>query len=112
MKKLFLPLFLLCSCRLFACAFEVPAHKFGDTKQCRLMRDASGYFVQEGQNTHFFKSHEVPTSLNQLSENKLKAYLLSHYLVLNRDKYGYTLKENGRLNGGGPTASMAIFAIM
>ena len=108
MKKFFLPLFLLCSCRLFSCAFEVPAHKFGDTKNCRLMRDSSGYFVQDGQRTHFLPHREIPSSIKSLSPEDLKRYLVGNYLVLNRINSDYTLKANGRVNGGGPVTG-AIF---
>ena len=105
MKKVFLPLFLLLSCHLYSCQWEIPSariRKAPELMATRLMRSPEGFFVQtQGKMTHI-PIHEIDKKIRQMSKEELSAFLALNKLTLREHTQGYSVEANELGKGGGP----------
>lgn len=77
-----------------------------------LFHDKKGFCVYKDDTKHRIQKYHVDKMVRDISKEQLQAFLAVGYVTLNQmDNGEYSLRANGRIDGGGPILGVAMYWI-
>ncbi|MCX5922214.1 MAG: hypothetical protein NTX86_02710 [Candidatus Dependentiae bacterium] len=84
--------------------------KLGEAKRASLFHDGESFQVNEDGQYKEVPNYLVDKNIRNVDTARLSKILAHGYLTLNKNSEGeFSVKENGRLNGGGPITGAVLY---